>query len=123
MFVNISPAEYNMEESVTTLVYGSRAKMITNDTQKNVESKVQARINEAYKKMQSQLDLALDTLKTHNIAVPKEIIVEKVQDIKLEEVKEEPPLDITKMPEFKRITGEASGMDDASADLSGDKAQ
>lgn len=24
MFVNIGPAEYNMDESVTTLVYGSR---------------------------------------------------------------------------------------------------
>jgi len=106
MFVNISPAEYNMEETVTTLVYGSRAKMITNDTQKNVETRMQARMNEAYKKMQAQLDLALDSLRKNNIPIPGEITVETVPDIKIEEIKEEPAEDITKMPEFKQEQAE-----------------
>ncbi len=108
MFVNISPAEYNMEETVTTLVYGSRAKMITNDTQKNVETRMQARMNEAYKKMQSQLDLAIESLRKNNIPIPGEITIEPTAEMKLDEVKEEPPEDITKMPEFKQDAGAAA---------------
>lgn len=100
MFVNISPADYNMEETVTTLVYGSRAKLITNDTQKNVETRMQARMNEAYKQMQLQLDLAVQALKTNNIPIPSEIKIEEVPAMQLEEVKEE-EVDITKFPEFR----------------------
>jgi len=102
MFVNISPADYNMEETVTTLVYGSRAKMITNDTHKNVESKWQSRMNENFKKMQAQLDLAIEALNSHNIPIPTGVEIEKAPDINIEEVKEEPNIDITQLPEFKR---------------------
>ena len=102
MFVNISPAEYNMEETVTTLVYGTRAKMITNDTQKNVETRMQARMNENYKKLQLQLDLAVQSLRTNKIPLPSEIAVEEAPAVVLEEVKEEVVEDITKLPEFKQ---------------------
>lgn len=101
MFVNISPADYNMEETVTTLVYGSRAKMIVNDVHKNVESKLAARMNDNFKKMQVQLDLALGALKENNIPIPTEIQVEKAPDITVEEAKDEKVEDITQMPEFK----------------------
>ena len=101
MFVNRSPAEYNMEETVTTLVYGSRAKMITNESQKNVDTRAQARMNEQYKKMQTQLDLAIYAMKSNNIAIPSEIAIEEAPAINLEEVKEEEIEDITKMPEFQ----------------------
>eukprot|EP00736_Rhodelphis_marinus_P002018 Rmarinus@m.10383 len=39
MFVNISPADYNCDETLTSLVYASRVKLITNDASKNAESK------------------------------------------------------------------------------------
>lgn len=100
MFVNISPADYNLEESVTTLVYGSRAKMITNDVHKNVESRLAARMNENFKKMQSQLDLAVEALQANNIPVPTGVQIEKAPDIVIEEAKDENE-DIAQMPEFK----------------------
>jgi hypothetical protein len=104
MFVNVSPVDFNMEETVTTLVYGTRAKMITNDAQKNVESRQMRIMNEAYKKMQSQLDLALGALRTNNIALPAELgeaaEPEPVPTITLEEAKE-PTIDIANLPEFR----------------------
>ncbi len=110
MFVNISPADYNMEETVTTLVYGSRAKLITNDTQKNVETKMQSRMNEAYKQMQMQVDLAIQALKTNNIPIPTEIKIEDIADVKVEELKDDGAevVDITKLPEFKQNPLDAS---------------
>ncbi|KAI8507762.1 hypothetical protein Bbelb_140020 [Branchiostoma belcheri] len=39
MFVNISPADYNAEETVISLTYASRVKLITNDAQKNADNK------------------------------------------------------------------------------------
>ncbi len=38
MFVNISPADYNSQESQYSLQYGVRTKMIQNEVTKNVES-------------------------------------------------------------------------------------
>ena len=38
MFVNISPADYNVEETQTSLSYASRVKLITNTANKNAES-------------------------------------------------------------------------------------
>ncbi len=39
MFVNVSPANYNQEETTMSLFYAARVKMIVNDPTKNVESK------------------------------------------------------------------------------------
>ena len=100
MFVNIGPAEYNMEESVTTLVYGSRSKLIVNNSQKNVETHAPTILNEAYKRMQMQLDLALNELKNHNLPIPNEIQVEPIMEMKLDDIKEEPEEDISKFPEI-----------------------
>ena len=38
MFVNISPAEYNSEESKLSLQFGSKAKEVKNEVQKNTEN-------------------------------------------------------------------------------------
>ena len=38
MFVNISPADYNSQESYMSLFFGSSAKEIKNDVRQNVES-------------------------------------------------------------------------------------
>jgi hypothetical protein len=37
MFVNISPADYNVDETTTSLTYASRVKLITNDASKSSE--------------------------------------------------------------------------------------
>ncbi|EDV27076.1 uncharacterized protein TRIADDRAFT_54631 [Trichoplax adhaerens] len=44
MFVNISPADYNTDETLVSLTYASRVKLITNDAKKNAESKEIARL-------------------------------------------------------------------------------
>jgi len=77
MFVNISPESVNFEATQTALVYGSRAKTITNNTQKNVETYSQSKMNEAYKKMQKWLGLALDRLRGNGIGIPEEISLEQ----------------------------------------------
>ena len=44
MFVNISPADYNADETVISLTYASRVKLITNDASKNADNKEIARL-------------------------------------------------------------------------------
>ena len=44
MFVNISPADYNCDETVISLTYASRVKLITNDASKNSDNKEIARL-------------------------------------------------------------------------------
>ncbi|KAL9461911.1 hypothetical protein AB3S75_004833 [Citrus x aurantiifolia] len=44
MFVNVSPAESNLEESYNSLTYASRVRSIVNDPNKNVSSKEVARL-------------------------------------------------------------------------------
>lgn len=44
MFVNVSPADYNCDETVTSLTYASRVKLITNDAQKNTDNKEISRL-------------------------------------------------------------------------------
>ena len=99
MFVNIGPAEYNMDESVTTLVYGSRAKEITNNSKKNVETQAQAKLNETYKKMQAQLDLAINTLKRNNIPIPNDLKMETAGELNL--IEEDRSLNISKFSDRK----------------------
>ena len=99
MFVNISPSRYNMEESLTTLVYGSRAKTITNNTQKNVETKAQAQLNERFKFMQQQLDLAIAELKKNKLEIPKEILDDEIKSINVDGLKDEEPEDANKLLE------------------------
>ncbi|THU58137.1 hypothetical protein C4D60_Mb03t11010 [Musa balbisiana] len=44
MFVNVSPAESNLEETYNSLMYASRVRLIVNDPSKNVSSKEVARL-------------------------------------------------------------------------------
>jgi hypothetical protein len=38
LFVNISPADYNSQESMMSLMFGENAKHVQNDVHKNIES-------------------------------------------------------------------------------------
>ncbi|XP_074649983.1 uncharacterized protein LOC141905115 [Tubulanus polymorphus] len=51
MFVNISPADYNADETVISLTYASRVKLITNDASKNADNKEIARLKGIIDKM------------------------------------------------------------------------
>ncbi|XP_078415438.1 putative LOC110439812 homolog [Cetorhinus maximus] len=53
MFVNISPADCNAEESISSLIYASRVKLITNNAQKNSETKEIARLKQIIAKLKS----------------------------------------------------------------------
>ncbi|OXB71002.1 UNVERIFIED_CONTAM: hypothetical protein H355_012613 [Colinus virginianus] len=59
MFVNVSPADYNTDETVTSLMYASRVKLITNDATKQVESKQLATMKDTIK----NLTLIIEKLK------------------------------------------------------------
>ncbi|ETN20739.1 hypothetical protein PPTG_03670 [Phytophthora nicotianae INRA-310] len=61
MFVNISPADYNQEETVTSLTYASRVKLITNNANKNSESEQVNRLKAIIKQLRAgKTDVELD---------------------------------------------------------------
>eukprot|EP00968_Pinguiococcus_pyrenoidosus_P020265 scaffold2329_cov247-Pinguiococcus_pyrenoidosus.AAC.5 len=51
MFVNLSPADYNQEETLTSLLYASRVKQITNNAKKNEDSAEVARLREIIRQL------------------------------------------------------------------------
>uniref|UniRef100_H3AQU2 Kinesin-like protein n=2 Tax=Latimeria chalumnae TaxID=7897 RepID=H3AQU2_LATCH len=60
MFVNISPAEWNAEETVASLIYATRVKAITNSAQKNSQSKEIARLKEIIIQLKAGESVELD---------------------------------------------------------------
>ena len=64
MFVNFSPADYNRDETVTSLMYATRVKTITNQANKNNESEevaqLKAKISELEKKLKGGGGAAAD---------------------------------------------------------------
>ncbi|XP_076817238.1 uncharacterized protein LOC143462825 isoform X1 [Clavelina lepadiformis] len=53
MFVNVSPADYNSDESAISLTYASRVKLIKNDASKNAETKEVARLKQIIAKLKA----------------------------------------------------------------------
>ena len=53
MFVNISPADYNQDETVTSLTYAARVKEIKNSANKNADSKEVANLKAIIAKMKA----------------------------------------------------------------------
>ena len=53
MFVNLSPADYNSDETAGSLTYASRAKEITNSAQKSDESKEVAKLKKEINRLKS----------------------------------------------------------------------
>ena len=62
MFVNISPADYNADETVISLTYASRVKLITNDASKNADNKEIARLKSIIAKLKMGEKIADDDL-------------------------------------------------------------
>lgn len=44
MFVNVSPSNYNVDETIMSLTYATRVKQVTNGATRNAESKEVARL-------------------------------------------------------------------------------
>ncbi|XP_043096765.1 kinesin-like protein KIN-14I [Puntigrus tetrazona] len=53
MFLNISPSDCNLDETLTSLIYATRVKAITNNAQRNVDSKEIAQLKEVILKLKS----------------------------------------------------------------------
>ncbi|XP_056312884.1 uncharacterized protein si:dkey-96l17.6 [Danio aesculapii] len=53
MILNISPSDCNLDETLTSLIYATRVKAITNNAQRNVDSKEIAQLKEVILKLKS----------------------------------------------------------------------
>jgi len=53
MFVNFSPADYNRDETLTSLLYASRVKLITNDASKSVDNEEISRLKNVIKDLKA----------------------------------------------------------------------
>ncbi|KAG7318564.1 hypothetical protein KOW79_018319 [Hemibagrus wyckioides] len=53
MFLNISPSDCNLDETLTSLIYASRVKAITNHAQRNMESKEITQLKEVILRLKS----------------------------------------------------------------------
>ncbi|XP_051959248.1 uncharacterized protein LOC127627065 [Xyrauchen texanus] len=53
MFLNISPSDYNLDETLTSLIYATRVKAITNNALRNVDNKEIAQLKEVILKLKS----------------------------------------------------------------------
>ena len=57
MIVNISPSDINEFETLSSLLHGSKAKTITNESHKNIETKEMFLMNEKFKEAVEKIDL------------------------------------------------------------------
>ena len=55
MFVNISPADYNSEETQTSLVYAARVKLITNQAKASADTAEVTRLKKIIKNLRAGL--------------------------------------------------------------------
>ncbi|CAB1115306.1 unnamed protein product [Ectocarpus sp. CCAP 1310/34] len=53
MFVNISPADYNQDETVTALTYATRVKLITNTAEKQQDGEEVSRLKETIRRLRA----------------------------------------------------------------------
>lgn len=58
MFVNFSPADYNADETSTSLMYAARVKKIVNNASKQAESEEVARLKAIIKRLQGGQGIA-----------------------------------------------------------------
>ena len=56
MFVTVSPADYNLEETLTSLFYASRVKQIVNDNVKNIETKEISKLKDQIRGIMEERD-------------------------------------------------------------------
>jgi hypothetical protein len=69
MFVNVSPADYNQDETQSSLYYASRVKQIVNETVKNIETRELSRMKEQLKHITEERDAMKQLLVQHGIVM------------------------------------------------------
>lgn len=62
MFCNVSPTDYNAEETINSLQYAQRVKLVTNDVSRNVESKQLDKLRRALEKVLGTKEYDLDEI-------------------------------------------------------------
>ena len=67
MFVNISPAHINREETLMSLFYGDKVKLISNEPMKNVEGKELARLKSELNQANSECEQYRRVLISHGL--------------------------------------------------------
>jgi len=78
MFVNISPAEMNADESNTSLQYAKRVKMIKNIATKNVASKATDKMNKMMQELQGEIGRLEGILETNQITFNRGDVLSRV---------------------------------------------
>jgi len=71
MFVNVSPVDYNLEETQTSLYYATRVKLIVNETVKNIETKEFSRMKDYIKSISEERDVFKEILLQNGIPVTR----------------------------------------------------
>ena len=61
MFVNISPADYNSQESKMSLFFGCDVKQIKNEIRRNIESQETAKLREENELLKKELEFRKNT--------------------------------------------------------------
>ncbi len=69
MFVNVSPADYNQDESQSSLYYASRVKQIVNETVKNIETRELSKMKDQLKHIIEERDMMKHLLVQNGIVM------------------------------------------------------
>lgn len=86
MFVNFSPADYNADETTSSLQYAARVKKIVNNASKQAESEEVTRLKAIIRKLQGGGTVAPEELEgVHNAPAHKEAAPVAIQDQQEEE--------------------------------------
>jgi hypothetical protein len=93
MFVNVSPASYNREETNMSLYYAARVKLITNDPTKNVESREMSKVKQELTQVTIERDRFKEALQASGIGLdslpPPRVEAEAEDDSRYDEAEAE----------------------------------
>lgn len=74
MFCNISPSDYNTDETINSLQYASRVKLVTNEVTRNVENKQNDKMRRVIEKLLHTKEYNLDKILEANDEELKELM-------------------------------------------------
>ena len=87
MFCNISPAEYNVEETYSSLNYATRVKKIVNNSSKHTESEEVTRLKNIIKRLQAGQTVNMDEIEGATTTSNANNTIEEVDE------QQDPPVD------------------------------
>lgn len=78
MFVNVSPADFNVDESNTSLQYAKRVKLIKNVAVKNIKNKQTDRMNDVMMQLQEEVGRLEGVLASNNVRFKRQLTTGRV---------------------------------------------